>query len=107
MLHRFALVFGSDRPASLIYKQSVLRFISLLMLATLTPMQLQGGSNNHHGMAFEFVYRGRSQFRPGPGWAGKRPQIDDSRSFPPPNKKRDSNLKTRLAALELLSGSTI
>ena len=40
--------------------------------------------------------RGLSQAPPGPGWAGKRPKIDDFRSYPPPRK----NLKTILTALE-------
>ncbi len=39
--------------------------------------------------------RGLSQAPPGPGWAGKRPQIGDFRS--PPGK----SLKTNLIALEL------
>ena len=39
-----------------------------------------------------------SQTPPGPGWAGKRPKIDDFRSYPPPENKT----KTTLAALELM-----
>ncbi len=42
--------------------------------------------------------RGLSQVLPGPGGAGKRPQIDDIRSYTPPQE----NLKTILAAVELL-----
>ena len=46
--------------------------------------------------------RGLSQAPPGPGWAGKRPKINDFRSYPPPQKK---HLKTRLTASEQSSNS--
>jgi hypothetical protein len=32
--------------------------------------------------------RGLSQAPPGPGWAGKRPKIDDVRSYTPPATKQ-------------------
>ncbi len=67
-------------------------------------MQSQGSSNKPQGMALELVYRARlksvqikggpgwdhRQAPPGPGWAGKRPKIDDLRPYNPPKKLKTS-----------------
>jgi hypothetical protein len=91
--------FGSKRLAGLAY----------------TPMQSQGGFKKPHAMALDLVYRaakragtgrGLSQAPPGPGWAGKRPKIDEFRSYPPPPPP-EQKPKTRSTALEFTRGSCI
>ncbi len=63
-------------------------------------MQSQSGFNKSRGMDLELVYGAEHRCKssgapagafpkpPGPGWAGKRPKVDEFRSYPHPRKNQ-------------------